>query len=373
MRVLMITASASYGGGPQHIYDLAKLLRSSACIDIACPQQEPFCKRFLDVIDGQIFELPVRSFSILHALRMLSFTKQNKISLIHSHGKGAGTYGRFISLVSKLPLVHTPHGIHIEQYGRLMRAIYFSYEHLTGWISKRTIHVSESEQKRAFDLKFSNQTRSCVIFNGVTSQYGHNFKDHTRMRIRRDLDLAPNEIVVMSLSRFDYAKNMMEMISLAAEAPDVKFVLLGDGPDLSRVRSAAAELQTNNVYLPGFVENPMDYLAAAELYCSTSRWEGMPLAILQAMSVALPVVASRVIGNCDAVEDRESGYLYELGNIHEAATYIKTLAADETLRRQLGTAGRIRQQDQFSMETMAAKTMDVYRSVLNAIPNNDKP
>jgi glycosyltransferase involved in cell wall biosynthesis len=364
IRVLMITASAGHGGGPQHIYDLAKSLRGQACVDIACPRQEPFYTRFADVIDGDLFEIPERRFAFSDAVRLLAFARKKGASLIHSHGKGAGTYGRFISLVSKLPLVHTPHGIHVDHYGNLMRLVYLSYERLTGWINSKTIYVSPSEYERALKLKVGKKSRSCVILNGVTSQNANDWQQEVRMRIRRELCMGENDVVVVSLSRFDYAKNMLELISVAGELPQIKFLLLGDGPDFTQVKMSAAKLTTNNVFLPGFVNNPIDYLAAADLYISTSRWEGLPLAILQAMSLSLPVVASKVTGNCDAVMEGESGYLYELGNIQEAARYINILAADAKFRRQLGARGRMRQQDEFSLSNMSLKTLAVYKTVL---------
>ena len=370
IRVLMITASASYGGGPQHIYDLAKSLRGQACVDIACPRQEPFYKRFLDVIDGELFEIPERRFTITDALRLVSFARKQGASLLHSHGKGAGVYGRFISFISGLPLVHTPHGIHVDQYGRLLRLVYLGYEHLVGWIDAKTIFVSPSESERALKLGIGRKLRSCVICNGVSSQDDAAWQLDARDRIRKQLGLSKQDVVAVALSRFDYAKNMLEMVSVARETPEVKFLLLGDGPDYEHVKMSTSRLATDNVYLPGFVNNPLDYLAAADFYCSTSRWEGLPLAVLQAMSLSLPVVASKVTGNRDAVRMGESGYLYELGNIGEAAKYIKILVADPKFRSQLGARGRMLQQDYFSLSNMASKTLDVYKTVLREKQKN---
>ena len=362
-RVLMITASASYGGGPQHVYDLAKSLRNEVCVYIACPRQEPFYEKFQDVIDGELVEIPVRRFSLRNALRVLGFAKEAKISIIHSHGKGAGTYGRFVSLLSGLPLVHTPHGIHVNHYGALMRGAYLLYEKITGWINKINIFVSQSEYLHANELGICSEQRSTVIVNGVDIALEETTRDKVRTETRRKFFFEEDDFVVVSLSRFDYAKNMLEMILIAQKVPSAKFLLLGDGPDYKRAQVSASKLTTKNVYLPGFVDNPLDYLMAADLYLSTSRWEGMPLAILQAMAVALPVIATRVVGNYDAVQDGKSGYLYEAGKVDDAATCIQNLQADVRKRKELGVFGKRRQKKKFSLDKMAGETLVVYKMV----------
>lgn len=363
IRVLMITASASYGGGPQHIYDLAMSLRGRVFIDIACPRQEPFYERFRNVIDGEIIEIPERRFAFLDVSRLLRFAQRNRVTILHSHGKGAGLYGRLVSAASQIPLVHTPHGIHIDQYRGFMRALYLGYERFAGLIDAKTIFVSPSEFYRARVLGIGRQSRSCLVCNGVSSQNNFVWQHQTRARLRFQLGIKEQDILIVSLSRFDYAKNMLEMVDIARELPTANFLVLGDGPDYEEVKLKASKLVVNNLQLPGFVCNPIDYLAAADIYCSTSRWEGLPLAVLQAMSLSVPVVASSVIGNRDAVAHGESGYLYQLGNVEEAVKYINALLADSGKRSQFGEQGKIRQNKEFSLSRMADRTLNIYNSI----------
>lgn len=364
IRVLMISASATYGGGPQHIYDLAKLLRKQVCVDIACPRQDPFYTRFAQVIAGEICEIPERKFTISSSLRLMAFVRKKKVSLLHSHGKGAGTYGRFISLFSKLPLIHTTHGIHVDHYCKLMRLVYLSYERLTGWINLKTIFVSRSEFECALRLGISSKAKSCVICNGVASQKKTDWYQNTRKKTRRQLGIKKHNVLVVTLSRFNYPKNMLEMLSVAQKTPQVKFLLLGNGPDFAQVKNIVTKQAIDNISLQGFVNNPLDYLAAADLYISTSRWEGLPLGILQAMSVSLPVVASNVSGNRDAVIDGKTGFLYTPGNIDEAVKYVKILSRDVKKRKKLGKQGKKRQELYFSLSQMAKETYQVYKSTL---------
>jgi len=361
----MITASAGYGGGPQHVYDLALSLGKKALVNIACPKQFPFFDRFKEAIEGDIIEIPERRFMLKYAWRLTVFTRKNGIEIIHSHGKGASLYGRFVSAITGIPLIHTPHGIHIDQYGYLMRAIYLGYEYCTGWIDRKKIFVSYSEFSHALKLRIARSLNSVVIFNGVSSSGTIEWKTSTRARIRSELGVNNHEVIIATLSRFDYAKNMHEMVKIAKLSSNLKFWFLGDGEDFNHIRSSILINHLDHVWLPGFVNMPLEYLAAADIYLSTSRWEGLPLAVLQAMSLSKPVVASEVNGNKDVVHHGLTGYLYPLGEPQIASDYIHHLAKDKYLRESIGERGLSLQKSVFNIDQMSKLTFDVYKDSLS--------
>ena len=123
MKVLIISARADYGGGPEHIYRLIK----NSCIDIeyyiACPKEKPYWNLYFKIVGDKIYEIPHRKISLLHLYKLLNLIKSNNIQLIHTHGKGAGFYGRILSMIIHLPLIHTPHGIHVGQYNYIIKII----------------------------------------------------------------------------------------------------------------------------------------------------------------------------------------------------------------------------------------------------------
>ena len=364
-RVLMITASAGFGGGPQHLHDLAEGMRGNVLVDIACPCQEPFYQRFRKVINGELLEIPERRFTFYDALRILKFARRRGSNLIHSHGKGAGVYGRVLSKLSGLPLVHTPHGIHVDQYGQLMRRIYLGYERLSGGVDARTIFVSPSELELARSLGIGRKSRSVVICNGVSAPSSTLYQANKREQIRNLQGLDEKDVVVVTLSRFDFSKNMQEMVRIADMERRLRFWFIGDGPEYAEVKSVVNERRMSHVWLPGFVNNPLDYLLAADLYLSTSRWEGLPLSLLQASSLRKPIVASDVTGNRDVVVHNESGYLYPLGKHQIAAEYLNKLFLDRNARHVMGEAGLRRQRDLFSVTHMVRKTLELYDEVMS--------
>ena len=104
----------------------------------------------------------------------------------------------------------------------------------------------------------------------------------------------------------------------------------------------------------------LEDIADASVYLTTARWEGLPLAVLEAMSLGIPVVASDVVGNRDAVEEGVTGYLYPLGDVKIAARLVEDAARlDRELVRQ-------HHRQYFSSERMVEETLAVYRDVLNS-------
>lgn len=364
-RILAISARADFGGGSEHLYTLSTGLVSTYTVDIACPNQLPYWPKFAESINGKLIEIPFRKLSLRAVLSLALHIKKNDISIIHTHGKGAGVYGRLLTLITGTPHLHTPHGIHTENYGKLMRAIYYSYEKLTGFLNKTIIFVSPSEQETASKIGLWKNIPRKIVPNGV-KVINTPPDPEKKIALRDSLDTGHDAFVIVALSRFDIAKNMMEAANVASQLidkPEIIFWFLGDGDDRPAVQAFCKDHDITSVRFPGFVNDPIKYLSAANAYLSTSRWEGLPLAVLEAMSLGLPVIASNVVGNKDAVCHEVSGFLYPLGQPELAATYISELISNPEINTRLSLAAKKRQEQLFSTEAMIASTISVYNSL----------
>ena len=102
------------------------------------------------------------------------------------------------------------------------------------------------------------------------------------------------------------------------------------------------------------------FLFNSDIFLSTSLYEGLPISVLEAMSVGLPILASKVIGNIDTIEDGKSGYLYDLGDVHQAANIINKIMNDQKLKEKLGKASKIRQRKFFSCSNMCSEHFNLY-------------
>ena len=191
----------------------------------------------------------------------------------------------------------------------------------------------------------------------------------SRKEARRALGLGPDQHVVLTIGRLTHMKGQWHLIDavpdLAARFPGLTVVLLGDGPLRDSLAKRAAALGVvGNVCFPGHWPDARRLLAAADVFVLPSRHEGMPLVALEVMEAGLPVVATRVIGSEEVVDDGVTGALVRPVDPAALAAAIACLLADTALRRRQGTAGRRRYEARFIRARMAADTAAVYESVL---------
>lgn len=154
MRILQVTASSLPGGGPEHLWQLARHLpREMECF-IAAPRCDPYWPRFAETVGSErLFELPERRFSPSALARLARWARRQGIEIIHSHGKGAGVYGRPAALLAGARSIHTFHGIHLG-YPQPLRSCYIHLERLLCAMSRTCIAVSPGEAEEARALGF---------------------------------------------------------------------------------------------------------------------------------------------------------------------------------------------------------------------------
>ena len=351
MHVLMISARGDYGGGPEHLYQLVKGLIANASIrvSVAIPKDKPYWQRFQQLQKVTLIDIPHRQFQCAAIKRIKRFIRQEQVNIVHTHGKGAGAYGFVLSWLVRRQFVHTPHGIHIEHYGLFRRWVYRYYENQFSRRLAYVIHVSYGEQKLAKQALLWRYAAACrVILNGVAKP----------VKIKQDVQEKNHDVIM--ISRFDVAKNMQEAFAIAKALPDINFLWLGDGPDREMLMKQAEQQRLSNIECKGFIDNAAAYLQQAKIYLSTSRWEGLPLSLLEAFACGLPAVVSDVVGNNDVVERGKTGCCYPLGQVKQAAAAIKHLLQDATVYQEMSQAAYQSYLDHYTVEQMCQGTVALY-------------
>lgn len=163
-------------------------------------------------------------------------------------------------------------------------------------------------------------------------------------------------IVVGAVGRLDLMKAHDVLLRAIAQVDRVRVVILGEGSQRNALEQLAAELEVSDrVELRGWVERPRDHLSEFDVVAMPSRSEGFPLAIVEAMLAARPVVATRVGSIAEAVVDGETGILIEKDDIQALAAALQKLRDCPELRHQLGQRGRQVAVAQFTVEQMAKR------------------
>jgi glycosyltransferase involved in cell wall biosynthesis len=170
---------------------------------------------------------------------------------------------------------------------------------------------------------------------------------------------------VGSVGRLTEQKGYDLLIRALPGLPGATVVLVGDGPQRERLEDLAARLGVaERLRITGWTADPRSHLPAFDVFALPSRWEGMPLGILEAMHAGLPVVASDVGSVGEAVSDEETGLLVAPGDLAALRESLAGLLADPQRCRRMGERGRAVAAQRFTDTAMARRYEAVYRAAM---------
>ena len=361
MNILHISVRSDFGGGPEHLYQqvLDQVENHFMNVFIACPDDYPYYDRYSNAVGKtKIVIIPHRKFNILRLFKLIKFVNYNKIDIIHSHGKGAGLYGRLIRIFSGIPCVHTFHGLHVGEYSNLKKCIYIALEWFLGVFTKRVICVSHGELESIKSEGIVPANKLIQIDNGVK------VPDSVHARVLR------SPLKILAVNRFDDQKNPELLIAIADAIKTsplhgkVKILVIGDGDRFNECQKSIDDKSLNDILtLYGPTSNPRKFMAEADAFLSTSRWEGMPLAVLEAMSEGLPVVATSVVGNVDVMKDHVEGVFFKDDDALSALLALEKILSNE-FRSKCSDAARKSVIENYSVSKMVNETVQAYKDIL---------
>jgi glycosyltransferase involved in cell wall biosynthesis len=365
IRVLELLVTTSPGGGPRHVWDLARHLpKDEFELIVGAPRDGAFFDRFRE-LGLTVVELPRRRLGPDHFRLTKRAIAQFGVEVVHTHGKGPGLYGRAMARWMRVPAIHTYHGLHYADYGPLTRRLYLALERRLSRWSRFVVSVSRSGHLEGLGLRLFRPEQGVVIVNGVDVDANERLLLESPLR-RESLGLTAADLVIGCVSRFDPVKRIDLLIDaferLKERFPRLALVLIGGGVELERIRRLVVERGlADRVIFTGFVDDPIRVQAALDLYVAASRKEGLPLAMLEAMTAGLPVVATDVPGHRDVVTPGETGVLVAPDDPAELAEAVAALLSDPARRKSLGQAGRERVREEFGIRAMVDATAAVYR------------
>jgi glycosyltransferase involved in cell wall biosynthesis len=361
--IVQVLVSSRPGGGPQHVLTAALGLRARGWRPIvAAPPGGAMFDRFREA-GLETVALRADRLAPGTLLRLLRLIRERGARLVHSHGKGAGLYGRLAARLAGVPAVHTFHGLHYEGYGAPARAAYLALERRLSASTRVVISVSRAQEREGLALGLFTARQSRVILNGVdVARLAARALD--RWDARAALGLPQSATVVGTAARFDEVKRL-DLLLRAAAAPGAGYTLalIGDGPEAPRLRRLAGELGLGaRVTFAGETPEAARLFGAFDVFAAPSRKEGLPLAVIEAMALGLPVVASDIPAHRETLGDASEGLV--AATVDAFAARLAAAAADPGLRARLGAENRTRARSELDVRGMLDALEAVYREAL---------
>jgi glycosyltransferase involved in cell wall biosynthesis len=282
---------------------------------------------------------------------------ERRVELVHSHEFTMAVYGAAAARRAGIPHLITMHG------GRGASARWRRRVALR-WASCASGGVvAVSGPTREELQRFLGASRRIeVVANGVPRREGN------RERFRRELGIGDSGALVVSVGNLYPVKGhevLVRALAAVATDPPWRLAIAGRGEEDQRLRvMAEASGAAGRVHLLGYRADIPDILAGADIFAMPSLSEGLPLALIEAMFAARAIVASKVGGIPDAMEDGREGLLVPPGDAVALGAALQRLISSAELRASLGAAAQRRAESGFTTARMADQYEEIYRSLL---------
>ena len=359
MRVFHVMASGDRGGGADHLAALApSLVRLGIECSAVVSSDGPLAGRLaglgIPVVGLEMMRSRVDPAAVLGLKRLV---RQQHPDLIHCHGTRAG----FFAALSRPdpPLVYTVHGLAYRQgCGVVRRGMLLAAEALACHAAAEVLSVSAADLEDLRRRHALSRDRGLHISNAVDTE---RFSPGDRSAIRARLGLSSESIVVGTVSRLVPQKSVGDLIDAVLACAGLNLVVVGDGPERCALEARAAH-GSDRIQFLGSRDDVPDILKALDIFALSSRWEGEPIALLEAMATGLACVATATSGAAEVLADVRTGLLVEIGRPQAMAAALMRLAGDAPARRAMGEAARATVRGR-SWGAVAAQIAAVYQRI----------
>jgi glycosyltransferase involved in cell wall biosynthesis len=314
-------------------------------------------------------------------VRLYRQMRKARPRIVHTHMAKAGLLGRLAASAYNLTrggaprarIIHTYHGHVLEGYFSPMKTrLFIAFERMLARVSDVIVAISpaiERELRDQFGIGRASQYRVIALGFDLTPFAAIN--DATRVRARQDLGLGADADVICTVGRLTAIKQhdlFLEAVALAAASrPKVVALIAGDGELRRALEEKAAALGiAARVRFLGWRRDLATIYAASDVFLLTSRNEGTPVALIEAMASGIPGVSTDVGGVKDVIPSADLGARVAGGNANALAEAIVRYLADPALRRSTGARARAAVLDRYSLDRLLADITALYRSLVSA-------
>jgi glycosyltransferase involved in cell wall biosynthesis len=407
MKIVRIIARLNVGGPAKHVVWLTAGLRRFDCETLLVagivPPGEDDMSYFAEEMDVQPLYLRQMSREIsikdgVTVWKLYRLLVRERPDIVHTHTAKAGTVGRVAGLLYRwltpgtligkprqCRFVHTYHGhIFHSYYGALKTRLFVAIERaLARFGTDRIIVISEQQRREIHEqFRVGKKQQFRVVPLGLDTEVFAGAVER-RARFRNEINAADDEILVGIVGRLTEIKNHHLFLKTIAKFKKsrslnrkVRFVIIGDGNLRAELEAYSRELGVaDEVVFAGTRRDPEYFYPALDVVALTSRNEGTPLTLIEAMLNARPVIATSVggvidlLGTATATDKSfaicERGFRVNPDDAEGFAAGLTTLIEDEALRRKLGERGRQFVEQNYAKERLLKDITELYRELLH--------
>lgn len=312
---------------------------------------------------------PLSKANLIAYKELIDFIKKESIDYIHCNTPTGGLLGRLVGKKCKVKkVIYQAHGFHF--YKGAPKKNWLVYYPVEKWLAHHTdaLITINSEDFELAKTKLKLRRNGKVYYvPGVgidTTQYALSAKARKEKRI--ELKIAENDVALISMGDLIKRKNYDTAIRAIAEANNsaLQYFICGKGPEEENLKALAESLGVSDqIHFLGFRSDIKNLLAAVDIFLFTTKQEGLPRSMMEAMACGLPCIASDIRGNVDLIENGKGGYLISPKDVAGFSTAIKKLSLDQKLRQFMGI-NNLETIKNYDVAVIKKEIASIYREVI---------
>lgn len=295
---------------------------------------------------------------ILQYSNVIKYCREHEINLIHCHLPWAGFLGRLVHRKTGIPVLYTEHNMQ-ERYHiatKTINKLTFDSQILAFGVSDDVTHSIRKNIKPEIPVK--------TLLNGVNTD---SFVKKGNSNIKTELGIPQDGVVIGNVAVFRFQKRLVEWLQvfdqIQKQNPNVFGIIVGAGPLEEKIKKEVKRLALENkVFLPGLQTEVRPYFEAMDIFMMSSEFEGLPIALLEAMSMECAVVATDAGGIKEVIRNEKDGLICSVENWQELARLCQKLIDDPRRLEKYKKAARERVVQTFSLKKMVIELEEYYHA-----------
>jgi glycosyltransferase involved in cell wall biosynthesis len=379
IKVLHIIKSLNLGGAETNLFNLVQSLdKNKIELHVAYSQggeiEGRFLKSGIKLLKFASDDHKIKSLASLSIItRLAAYIKSNKIDIVHTHVFNGQIWGGLAAKIAGAKVIEHVHDFRYLDLDEFQRrrgtTTQYKYSKYFQWLSDASVVLTQQNVDYLLENGFQDTTKIHQIRNGIPLVAARLSSDK-QAELKSGFGIPQDAFLISTLSRMSPEKNIDLILRIAPmvnkQVPSAVFVIAGNGPLLDDFKKQVDQSQLGYIKLIGYYDKVRDLLAISDLFLLPSFLELHSIALLEAMSMGVPLITSQDVGcNNDFISHKKNGFLLDPFQDDGWADTIVDLSKNSALRHDVGQAAKATCEHEFDIAITATKFERLYEHILH--------